>query len=50
MPREAKDPWLPPTTPCSHSVTVSEVINSPAMDDERFQQMEKRLNEQAEAT
>jgi hypothetical protein len=26
------------------------VIDSPAMDDERFQQMEKRLNEQAEAT
>jgi hypothetical protein len=26
------------------------VIDSPAMDNERFQQMEKRLNEQAEAT
>jgi hypothetical protein len=29
---------------------LSKVINSTAMDDERFQQMEKRLNEQAEAT
>jgi hypothetical protein len=28
----------------------STVINSPAMDEERFQQMEKRLNEQVEAT
>jgi hypothetical protein len=26
------------------------VINPTAMDEERFQQMEKRLNEQAEAT
>jgi hypothetical protein len=26
------------------------VVNSTAMDDERFQQMEKRLNEQVEAT
>jgi hypothetical protein len=44
---KAKDLWLQPTTPCSPSVTV---IDSPAMDKERFQQMEKRLNEQAEAT
>jgi hypothetical protein len=26
------------------------VVDFPAMDEERFQQMEKRLNEQAEAT
>jgi hypothetical protein len=26
------------------------IVDSPAMDEERFQQMEKRLNEQAEAT
>jgi hypothetical protein len=30
--------------------TFVTVVDSPAMDDERFQQMEKRLNEQAEAT
>jgi uncharacterized Fe-S cluster-containing protein len=29
---------------------LSKVVDSPAMDKERFQQMEKRLNEQAEAT
>jgi hypothetical protein len=29
---------------------LSKVIDSPAMDNERFQQMEKRLNEQVEAT
>jgi hypothetical protein len=29
---------------------LSKVIDSPAMDKEQFQQMEKRLNEQAEAT
>jgi hypothetical protein len=29
---------------------LSIVVNTSAMDDERFQQMEKRLNEQAEAT
>jgi hypothetical protein len=29
---------------------LSTVGDSPAMDEERFQQMEKRLNEQAEAT
>jgi hypothetical protein len=29
---------------------LSKVVDSPAMDEERFQQMEKRLNEQAEAT
>jgi hypothetical protein len=44
---KAKDLWLQPTTPCSTSVTF---VDSPAMDDERFQQMEKRLNEQVEAT
>jgi hypothetical protein len=33
--------------PLSPSVTI---INSPAMDEEWFQQMEKRLNEEAEAT
>jgi hypothetical protein len=33
--------------PLFPSVTV---VDSPAMDEERFQQMEKRLNEQAEAT
>jgi hypothetical protein len=29
---------------------LSKVVDSPAMDEERFQQIEKRLNEQAEAT
>jgi hypothetical protein len=29
---------------------LSKVVDSPAMDDERFQQMEKSLKEQAEAT
>jgi hypothetical protein len=29
---------------------LRKVVDSPAMDDERFQQMEKRLNEQVEAT
>jgi hypothetical protein len=29
---------------------LSTVVDSPAMDKERFQQMEKRFNEQAEAT
>jgi hypothetical protein len=29
---------------------LSNIIDSPAIDEERFQQMEKRLNEQAEAT
>jgi hypothetical protein len=30
--------------------SLQKVVDSPAMEDERFQQMEKRLNEQAEAT
>jgi hypothetical protein len=50
MPREAKDPWLPPTTPCSPSAAVAESHRLSCHDDKRFQQMEKRLNEQAEAT
>jgi hypothetical protein len=29
---------------------LSKVVDPTAMDEERFQQMEKRLNEQAEAT
>jgi hypothetical protein len=29
---------------------LSKVINFPAIDEERFQQIEKRLKEQAEAT
>jgi hypothetical protein len=29
---------------------LSKVVDFPAMDEERFQQMEKRLNEQAKAT
>jgi hypothetical protein len=36
--------------PLSTSIKLSIAIDSPAIDEERFQQMEKRLNEQAEAT
>jgi hypothetical protein len=38
---------LPPVPPLQQS---SKVIDFPAMDDKGFQQMEKRLNEQADAT
>jgi hypothetical protein len=30
--------------------SLQKVVDSPAMEDKRFQQMEKRLNEQAAAT